>query len=433
MLHRRCKPCLVSEYTDRRFFQVPRQRGRYGFPRQLVRRMNLLAVQNCLLEDPIKDQSVGADTSKTTPLETLHKSRHAQMVPFAGHLMPLNYTNGIISEHNHTRTYTSLFDVSHMGQISISGKGASRALETLVPGNITGLSQGSMRYTMLTNDEGGILDDIIVTRQENGICLVVNAACLKPDFAHIRSRIGSEVDVDIIPDRVLLALQGPGAAINLETLIPKITNLPFMTAQEIKIEGIQTVVSRCGYTGEDGFEISVPAENAEALARKVLNLHKVELAGLGARDTLRLEAGLCLYGQDINAATTPIEAGLNWTIPERRHKEGTFPGAKIIEHQLKTGISKKLVGFYPSGRAIVRTGAQIKSLGGQIIGTITSGSFGPTVGGPVAMGYIASSHAKDGTSITLDIRGKPVSAVVTNLPFVPHRYFKCPNLMAGEK
>ena len=208
--------------------------------------MNLLAGQNYLLEDPIKDQSVGADTSKTTPLETLHKSRHAQMVPFAGHLMPLNYTNGIISEHNHTRTYTSLFDVSHMGQIFVSGKGASRALETLVPGNITGLSKGCMRYTLLTNDEGGILDDIIVNHQENGFYLVVNAACLKPDFAHIRSRIGGEVDVDIILDHALLALQGPGAAINLETLIPKITNLPFMTAREIKIEGIQTLVSRCG-------------------------------------------------------------------------------------------------------------------------------------------------------------------------------------------
>jgi len=365
-----------------------------------------------------------AEDLKQVPLDALHRELGARMVPFAGYAMPVQYTAGIIAEHNQTRDAASLFDVSHMGQVRIHGDGAAKALESLVPGNIDGLSPGRMRYTMLTRDDGGIIDDLMVTREDAGLFVVVNASRFDVDFPHITGALGGDFEIEHLADRALLALQGPKAAEALTELAPAAGSMPFMSALAADVGGISALVNRCGYTGEDGYEISVAAADAEALAGKLLADARVEAAGLGARDTLRLEAGLCLYGQDIDETTTPIEAGLNWTVPKRRREEGGFPGADVIVKQWTDGADKKLVGIKPEGRAPARTGTAISLPGGEAAGTITSGAFGPTVGGPVAMGYVPASAAEPGTELELDVRGKAVPATVAALPFAPHRYFK---------
>ncbi len=379
-------------------------------------------------QDLPKDQ----ETLKQTALDALHRELGAKMVPFAGYAMPVQYQGGIIAEHLHTRENASLFDVSHMGQARLkSGDGgaeAAAALETLVPGDIQGLGEGRTRYTVLTNDAGGIIDDLMVTNMGDHLFLVVNAACKDADLAHIENRIGDRTELEILDNRALVALQGPKAASVLSRLntgdAAGAGAMPFMSARAMNIGGISCFVTRSGYTGEDGFEISAPAKDAEDLARLLLGQPEVQLAGLGARDTLRLEAGLCLYGSDIDAATTPIEAGLSWVVNKRRREEGGFPGAEIILGQLKGGVERKRVGIRPDGKAPARAHTPIEDTGGNVIGEITSGGYGPSVEGPIAMGYVKSEFADQGTAVTLRVRGKAIPAKVASLPFVEHRYFK---------
>lgn len=345
------------------------------------------------------------------------------MVPFAGYEMPVQY-QGIIAEHQHTRQKAGLFDVSHMGQATLEGDDPAAAIETLVPGDIQGLSAHHIRYTMLTNDQGGILDDLMVTRRSDKLFLVVNASRKVHDFGYIRSRLEDRCTLTEHEDRSLLALQGPASAAVLARLAPASRHLMFMASQTLAIGGMSVAVTRSGYTGEDGFEISVAAEDADHLARLLLGEEEVMLAGLGARDSLRLEAGLCLYGNDIDETTTPIEAGLAWTISKRRREEGGFPGADVILDQLAKNPARKRVGIRPQGKAPARAHAEITDGDGSVIGEITSGGFGPTVGGPVAMGYVAWEHAKVGTAVNLMVRGKALPGKIEKLPFTEHRYSK---------
>lgn len=362
---------------------------------------------------------------KLTPLDALHRELGGKMVPFAGYDMPVQYRLGVRDEHLHTRAKAGLFDVSHMGQVIITGADAAKALEQLVVGDIQALGEGAMRYTLLTNERGGILDDLIVTSRGDHLFVVVNAACKDDDFALINATIGQQVDVSWWPDRALLALQGPEAAAVMKPHAPGALDLTFMNAAEMTVAGIEgCLVSRSGYTGEDGFEISVPAAEAERLARALLADERVEAIGLGARDSLRLEAGLCLYGHDLSQDTTPVEASLTWAIGKRRRAEGGFPGADIILAQLERGVSRKRVGLRPEGRVIAREGTGIADADGSEIGAVTSGGFGPSVEGPVAMGYVATDFAKAGTEVVLVVRGKARPAVVTRMPFVAQRYHK---------
>ncbi len=365
-----------------------------------------------------------SENLKRTALFDLHVELGAKMVPFAGYKMPVQYGNGIIAEHLHTRSQASLFDVSHMGQVALKGADAAEAIETLVPGDIQGLKPRAMRYTMFTNSSGGILDDLIVTNGEDRLFLVVNAACKAQDLAHLRAHLAGRCEVAALTDRALLALQGPAAAEVLGRFAPDCRGLRFMTAARFSIDGTECLVTRSGYTGEDGFEISVPEERAGRLARLLLGEPEVMAAGLGARDTLRIEAGLCLYGHDIDSATTPVEAGLAWTIGKRRRAQGGFPGAEVVLRQLATGTERKRVGIRPEGRAPAREHTRVTDAGGAPIGEITSGGFGPTVGGPVAMGYVESGQAELGTGVKLMVRGRARAGAVAALPFVPPRYYR---------
>ncbi len=352
------------------------------------------------------------------------------MVPFAGYDMPVQYPAGIIAEHTHTRNAAGLFDVSHMGQAELAGDDPAAALERLVPGDIRGLKPGHMRYTLLLNEQGGILDDLMVARPVDAgepprrLFLVVNAACKEADFAHIAARLAGVAELRLAEDRALLALQGPQAATVLARLAPAVTDLRFMQAATMPLRGAGCLVSRSGYTGEDGFEISVPAGQAEDLARALLAAPEVRPVGLGARDSLRLEAGLCLYGHDITETTTPVEASLAWTIGRRRRAEGGFPGYEAIRRQLEEGVPRRRVGLHPEGRAPVREGAAVDDIEGAAIGTVTSGGYGPTVGGPVAMGYVATPYAEPGTPVRFIVRGRPVPGAVAALPFVPPGYHR---------
>jgi aminomethyltransferase len=363
-----------------------------------------------------------------TPLHELHLRLGARMVGFAGYDMPVQYPTGIIAEHLHTRAKAGLFDVSHMGQIRLRGVNAVQALEALVPGDLQALAPGRMRYTLLLNERGGILDDLMVTRVPNGsgdgLMLVVNAAGKEADLAHLRARLDKTASIDPRFDRALLALQGPSAAAVLARFAAGIDRTAFMSATEVSLAGILCFVTRSGYTGEDGFEISMAAEDAIGLAERLLAEPEVAPIGLGARDTLRLEAGLCLYGHDIDETTTPIEAGLAWTIGKRRRAEGGFPGAEIVLAQLVEGPSRRRVGMRPDGRAPAREGAAILDDAGREIGRITSGGFGPTVGSPIAMGYVDPTHATEGTALALVVRDVPRPAHVAPLPFVPTRYYR---------
>ena len=371
-----------------------------------------------------QNPSEAQENLKQTALDALHRELGAKMVPFAGYAMPVQYPDGIIAEHLHTRENACLFDVSHMGQARLNGAEAAAALETLVPGDIKNLGQGRTRYTVLTNDEGGIIDDLMVTNGGDHLFLVVNAACKEGDFAHIENRIGDRTELEILDDRALVAFQGPKAASQLSHFHAEAETMPFMSMAEMEIGGISCFVTRSGYTGEDGFEISAPAGNAEELVRLLLDRPEVLPAGLGARDTLRLEAGLCLYGSDIDAGTTPIEAGLSWVVNKRRREEGGFPGAEIILGQLENGTPRKRVGIRPDGKAPARAHTLIEDSEGNTVGEITSGGYGPGVEGPIAMGYIKSEFADQGTAVNLRVRGKAIPAKVTALPFVEHRYFK---------
>ena len=358
-----------------------------------------------------------------TPLDALHRDLGAKMVAFAGYAMPLLY-EGIVAEHHHTRAAAALFDVSHMGQARLRSTDAAEMLETLVPGEIVGLAAGRMRYTVLTNARGGILDDLMVTAGADHLFVVVNAACKERDFAHIEEKTKARCALEVLDDRALLALQGPRAADVLARFAPACRNMPFMSGESLSLAGVGCFVTRSGYTGEDGFEISAPADEAASLAEALLDVPEVRPAGLGARDTLRLEAGLCLYGSDIDETTTPVEAGLSWVIGRRRRTEGGFPGADVILGQIADGVGRKRVGLRPDGRAPVRAHARIMDSNGESIGEVTSGGFGPSVGAPVAMGYVASAHSAPGTPVTVEVRGKALPATVAKLPFVELRYFK---------
>jgi aminomethyltransferase len=370
--------------------------------------------------------TLAADTAplERTPLHALHVALGAKMVPFAGYEMPVQYPSGILQEHLHTRSQAGLFDVSHMGQLRIIGAGSASAMEALVPGDLIALARMRMRYALLLNDKGGILDDLLATRLDDGFFLVVNAACKHADLAHLRNRLAGAATVEPIGDYALLALQGPAAATVLSRCLDGIGRLGFMTATEARLDGRNCLVTRSGYTGEDGFEISLPAKDASAVAEMLLAEPEVRPIGLGARDSLRLEAGLCLYGHDIDETTTPVEAGLAWTIGKRRRAEGGFPGAATVLRQLAEGAPRLRVGIRPDGRAPAREDTPIVDTAGARIGRVTSGGFGPSVGGPIAMGYVERSHAAEGSALGLLVRGVARPAKVVHLPFVPTRYYR---------
>lgn len=375
-----------------------------------------------LSEEPVADPAHQA--LKRTPLYDLHVALGAKIVPFAGYEMPVQYPKGIMAEHVQTRTKAGLFDVSHMGQVTLSGDGVAATLETLVPADIQALAPSRQRYTQFTNEKGGILDDLMVTNRGADLFLVVNAGCKDADIAHLRARLAGRCRIDVHADRALLALQGPMAAEVLARFAPACRTMPFMSGLAAEVAGVPCYLTRSGYTGEDGYEISVPGDKAAAVARRLLDEAEVEPIGLGARDSLRLEAGLCLYGHDIDETTTPVEAGLLWSIQKRRREEGGFPGADVVKRQIAEGPPRKRVGILPEGRAPAREHTEITSASGERIGEITSGGFGPTLGGPLAMGYVATPHAAAGTSLQLVVRGTPRPAKIAAMPFVPQRYYR---------
>ncbi len=345
------------------------------------------------------------------------------MVPFAGYAMPVQYEAGIMAEHAACRAKAALFDVSHMGQGVLRGEGAAAALEALTPADVQILKPGRQKYALLTAPDGGILDDFMVANRGDHLFLVVNAACKDEDFAHIAAHLPAGVTLERWENRALLALQGPAAeAVMARAGGAEAAALPFMGIAETTIAGIPVLASRSGYTGEDGFEISVAADRAEALARALLADEDVAPAGLGARDSLRLEAGLCLYGNDIDRTTSPVEAALVWTIGKRRRAEWTFLGAARIRAELEAGPARLRVGIRPDGRAPARAHTPIIAADGTTLGEVTSGGFGPTLGAPLAMGYVAAAFAAEGAAVELMVRGKPLSARICPMPFVPHRY-----------
>ena len=367
------------------------------------------------------------DTNETlakTPLHALHVELGAKMVPFAGYDMPVQYPTGVLKEHLHTREKAGLFDVSHMGQAFLSGSDPAKSLEKVTPSDVIGIKEGMQRYGLLLNDAGTIKDDFMVTRLagEAALYLVVNASMKESDFAYIAERLKGEATLAPQSDRALLALQGPAAGAVLESLSPGINNLTFMKVVRAKVAGADAIVSRSGYTGEDGFEISIAAEDAGSVARALLKHPDVLPIGLGARDSLRLEAGLCLYGHDIDEDTNPAEASLVWSIGKRRKMDKDFPAAEKIMGQIFDGPSRRRVGIRPDGRAPAREGTEIADKTGRIIGKITSGGFGPSLNAPIAMGYVETEFAGDGTEIDLMVRGKANPARIVPMPFVPHRY-----------
>ncbi|MBN9086614.1 MAG: glycine cleavage system aminomethyltransferase GcvT [Reyranella sp.] len=363
---------------------------------------------------------------KRTPLHALHQELGARLVPFAGYEMPVQYPIGILAEHAHTRTAAGLFDVSHMGQVRLTAKpghDAAKALETLVPGDIAGLQPGQQRYTQFTNETGGILDDLMVTSTGDHLLLIVNAACKDDDLAHLARHLSAACEIEPMFSRGLLALQGPLASAALARLAPSVATMKFMTGAFVMVDGAECYITRSGYTGGDGYEISTPADKAEAIARLLLAQPEVKPIGLGARDSLRLEAGLCLYGHDIDTTTTPIEAVLLWSIGKERRAQGGFPGAGVIQKQIAEGAPRKRVGLLPEGKAIAREGAEI-ALAGRVIGKVTSGGFAPTLGRAVAMGTVEKALSANGTRVDLVVRGKPVPAEIVPMPFVKHAYYR---------
>jgi len=363
-----------------------------------------------------------------TPLHQLHVELGAKMVAFAGYEMPVNYPDGILAEHRHCRQSAALFDVSHMGQLRLKGDDAARALETLVPVDVVDLGVHKQRYALLTNSQGGILDDLMITRRESDLLLIVNAACKEGDTRHLITHIGQRCTVVPMPERALLALQGPKAVKALARLNADVAKLTFMTGGPFRLAGADCFVTRSGYTGEDGFEISVPAEDSVVLAKTLLQEPEVKPVGLGARDTLRLEAGLCLYGHDIDDKTTPIEAGLSWAIQKVRRpggaRAGHYPGAAAIESQLATGVAIKRAGLVGLERMPVREGATIFDSHGHKLGHVTSGTIGPSVNQPIAMAYLAANHALPHHEVYAEVRGNRYPMRVSAMPFSPHRYYR---------
>ncbi|MFQ5562621.1 MAG: glycine cleavage system aminomethyltransferase GcvT [Parvularculaceae bacterium] len=377
---------------------------------------------------------------KRTSLHALHVSLGAKMVEFAGYEMPVQYPLGVLKEHLHTRAKAGLFDVSHMGQAFLKTTEAAlgedgahekiaATIETLVPGEIRNLKKGAQRYSVFLNENGGVLDDFMITRParddlQGMLFLVVNAAMKDQDFTRLERNLAERATLEIAADRSLIALQGPAASNVLEKIIPEVAEQTFMTMRSYDWDGVYLIVSRSGYTGEDGFEISAPSKHAEKLAKRLLEDDAVEPVGLGARDSLRLEAGLCLYGHDLTPETSPVEGNIAFAIGKRRRKERGFPGAERILHELAEGPSRLRVGILPEGRAPAREGAEIQSTSGETIGKVTSGGFGPTVGGPVAMGLVDVPFAAAGTEVRLIVRGKALPARVVDMPFVPHNYYR---------
>ena len=374
-----------------------------------------------------------ARTLRHTPLHALHVRRGARLVPFAGYEMPVQYSTGIIKEHLHTREAAGLFDVSHMGQLLVRARSgdqaeAARALELLVTSDVLSMSKGRQRYALLTNDRGGILDDLMIVNLGDRFILIVNASRKDADEERLCELLSGTCNIERLDTRALLALQGPSAEAALSQLGPNVGPMRFMDVREISIHGIECFVSRSGYTGEDGFEISVPADAAEELATKLLQQSDVAMIGLGARDSLRLEAGLCLYGNDIDESTTPIEAGLTWAIqPSRRFdgaRPGGFPGADIVLQQIAAGASRMRVGLRPQGRGPIRAGAALflEESAREPVGHITSGGFGPTINAPIAMGYVGADVARHGALLFAEVRGKRLPVSIASLPFVRHNY-----------
>jgi aminomethyltransferase len=365
-----------------------------------------------------------------TPLHALHLELGARMVPFAGYSMPVQYPQGLMAEHLHTRAAAGLFDVSHMGQLRLVGADAAAAFETLMPVDVKGLGVGKQRYGLLLTEEGTIIDDLMFVNRGSDLFVVVNGACKAGDIAHIEARIGSRCEVVPLPDRGLLALQGPQAVDALRRVVPGVEKLVFMTGAAFGWNGADLFVTRSGYTGEDGFEISVPEAHAEAFARALLAQPEVKPIGLGARNSLRLEAGLCLYGNDIDTTTTPVEAGLTWAIQKVRRtggeRAGGFPGAARVLGQLDgtVALARKRVGLVALERVPVREHTELQDAAGQRIGEVTSGLLGPSVDRPVAMGYVAPAEAAPGTRVNALVRGKPVPMEVSPMPFVPNRYYR---------
>ncbi len=367
----------------------------------------------------------------TTPLNALHIELGARMVPFAGYSMPVQYKSGLMAEHQHTRQAAGLFDVSHMGQLKLIGADAAAALESLMPVDVQGLAEGKQRYGLLLNDEGGVIDDLMFFNQGNDTWfLIVNGACKLTDIAHIETHIGNRCQIVTLPTQGLLALQGPQAVTALSRLVPGVEKLVFMSGASFAWNGAELFITRSGYTGEDGFEISVPGEHTEALARALLAQPEVKPIGLGARNSLRLEAGLCLYGNDIDSTTTPPEAALNWAIQKVRRtggeRAGGFPGAAKVLAQIDNpaSLTKKRVGLIAKERVPVREPAVLENLDGQHVGHVTSGLLSPTLNQPIALAYVQPEYAQPGTEVFAMVRGKPVAMVVSPTPFLPPRYHR---------
>ena len=377
----------------------------------------------------MSDSTDGAVAKLTrTPLHALHIELGAKMVPFAGYEMPVQYPMGILSEHLHTRDKAGLFDVSHMGQVRLSGGQAASALESLVPIDVVNLASGQQRYALFTNADGGVLDDLMVTNAGDHLFAVVNADCKEQDIAHLHTHLDGRCIVENLTDKALLALQGPTAASVLAVLAPAANALAFMQAEAMDVAGYPCFVSRSGYTGEDGFEISVPNDAVEALAHRLLEHADVEAIGLGARDSLRLEAGLCLYGHELSPSTTPVEASLKWALSKSRRtggaRAGGYPGANVINEQLSSGTARRRVGILPEGRAPIREGAGLISSEGTRVGHISSGGFSPSLGAPIAMGYVETAYSSLDTKLSALVRGKPRPVSVAKLPFVAQRYHR---------
>lgn len=360
---------------------------------------------------------------RKTPLDALHRSLGARMGAFAGYDMPIHYPAGVLAEHLHCRAHAALFDVSHMGQMSLTGEKAAAVLERLTPGDFQGLAPGRQRYTVLLNEAGGIFDDLMVARYGDQYRIIANASRKDEDARHLAESLADDVKLELhFEECALLALQGPESAAILGRLSPEAATLPFMGAVEAILDGLPAWISRSGYTGEDGFEISVPADGAERVARLLLEQPGVLPAGLGARDSLRLEAGLPLYGADIDELTTPVEARLAWCVSKRRRAEGGFPGAAVIADQLANGPARLRVGLRPDGRVPARAGVQVAAPDGTGAGTVTSGGFSPTLGAPIAMAYLRRDVAGENQPVQLVVRGTALPGRVVPLPFVPHRY-----------
>ena len=363
---------------------------------------------------------------KTTPLYKIHNNNAAKLVSFAGYYLPIQYANGIIAEHNHTRKAASVFDVSHMGQIKISGPMIHDALEKILPISFSRIAPGQIKYTQFINKEGKIIDDLMIHRsfEDNQIWLVVNADCTEKDLDHLYNNLNRSYKIELIDDRALIAIQGPKSSNILKEFFNEIDNMPFMTGDWFTYENEQFFVSRCGYTGEDGYEVSIKDRYAEEFIGKLLKFEDVKLAGLGARNSLRMEAGLCLYGNDISTLTSPVEAGLTWSIPKERIENGGFIGHENIKKDLIDGVEKKLVGIKPLGKLPAREGTQILSKNGKIIGEITSGGYSPSLQAPIAMGYINAEILQKNSEILLNVRGNSLPAEIVSLPFVEHKYFR---------